>query len=74
MGQVDFEIGVGASVFVGSPFSSFSALLAFKQSYRRFQQMVMIDVDTSDHLGAVPGLLFPYNHRISNVCGYHYNA
>jgi hypothetical protein len=66
-GQVDFAIGVGAPAFVGSPFSSFSVLLVFKLSYRRrFQQMVMINVDTSDRRGAVQELLFPYNHIISN--------
>jgi hypothetical protein len=70
-GQVDFEIGFSAPAFVGSPFSSFSALIAFQRSYQQIQssqsrQMAMIDVDTSDRLGAVQELLFPYNHRVSN--------
>jgi hypothetical protein len=32
-GQVDFEIGVRARAFIGSPFSSFSVLIAFTRSY-----------------------------------------
>jgi hypothetical protein len=32
-GQVDFEIGVRAPAFIGTPFSSFSVLITFKRSY-----------------------------------------
>jgi hypothetical protein len=68
-GQVDFEIGVRAPVFIGSPFSSFSVFIAFKRSYNnnksesRYQQSTtsMIDADTADKTAAIFKLQFPYD-------------
>jgi hypothetical protein len=68
-GQVDFEIGVRAPFFIGSPFSSFSVFIAFKRSYNNnksvssYQQSTtaMIDADTADKMGAIFKLQFPYD-------------
>jgi hypothetical protein len=68
-GQVDFEIGVKAPAFLGSPFSSFSVLIAFKRSYRSYQHTAMIDADIATQMGVVFKLQFPYDLDMSdNPC------
>jgi hypothetical protein len=78
-GQVDFEIGVRAPVFIGSPFSSFSVFIAFKRSYDNNKSLssyhqsttAMIDADTADKTGAIFKLQFPYegdDGRSDNPC------
>jgi hypothetical protein len=71
-GQVDFEIGVRAPAFIGSPFSSFSVLIAFQRSYHNNANesggsrhlpttTSMIDLDTVGKLGVIFKLQFPYD-------------
>jgi hypothetical protein len=67
-GQVDYEIGVRAPAFIGSPFSSFSTLIAFQRSYHNntnesgsSHHQSMIDVDTADKLAILFKLQFPYD-------------
>jgi hypothetical protein len=76
-GQVDFEIGIRAPAFIGSPFSSFSVLIAFKRSYMENNNdnanesigsshqstttTAMIDLDIASNIAAIFKLQFPYD-------------
>ena len=56
-GQVDYELGVRADHFIGSPFSSFSVLIALQ---RPSVKTTMLAVDVQDRLGRIFALVFPY--------------
>ena len=68
VGAVDFEIGIHADVFFGSPFSSFSVLIAnargdFISDDSSDKATVMPDVDVNDKLAGLFRIQFPSNHR-----------
>jgi len=58
-GQLDFRLGVGADVFVGAPFSSFSVLIAQARAARR-RPSTMLAADTRDRLGQLMRAHAPY--------------
>ena len=67
-GQLDFELGSLSDIFLGSPFSSFSVLIAF----RRFGSLdynpdrtIMPKMDTKDHLALFFLSQFPYTHALA---------
>ena len=61
-GQVDFELGLRAAVFVGTQFSSFSALVALARRAEG-RDSLMLDVDVADRLGLIFALTFPHDAR-----------
>eukprot|EP00008_Paramoeba_atlantica_P009443 CAMPEP_0201491010 /NCGR_PEP_ID=MMETSP0151_2-20130828/28294_1 /ASSEMBLY_ACC=CAM_ASM_000257 /TAXON_ID=200890 /ORGANISM="Paramoeba atlantica, Strain 621/1 / CCAP 1560/9" /LENGTH=365 /DNA_ID=CAMNT_0047877197 /DNA_START=200 /DNA_END=1297 /DNA_ORIENTATION=+ len=70
-GQLDFELGVQSDFFLGSPFSSFSVLIAFYRfgspTYRP-ELTVMATVDTADKLALIFQMQFPYSpHFVANT-------
>ena len=62
-GQVDFEIGLQSRVFISSPFSSFSWLIAFTRASQRaslhLRKTIPANVDTVDRLAEIFSILFP---------------
>ena len=76
-GQVDFELGLQSDIFIGSPFSSFSANLAFHRSYLPCSQQhgmastwkwraYMVNVDASrTKIGRTLKMLLPYDSPCS---------
>lgn len=59
-GQVDFELGLRAAAFVGTPFSSFSVLIALARRAEG-RASLMLDVDVEDQLGRIFALTFPHD-------------
>ena len=66
-GQLDFELGSISDIFLGSPFSSFSVLIAF---YRFASvnynpgQTIMVKVDVKDQLARLFEVQFPYTSAV----------
>jgi hypothetical protein len=72
VGMIDFEIGVQADAFIGSPFSSFSVRIALARAAlsksgasggRRQQRMPTVmatGADTADRLGEILAVAYPY--------------
>ena len=66
-GQLDFELGLRSDDFIGTPFSSFSVLIAFSRfhsSNRNSFRTIMANVDVKDHLGKILMIQFPYSHEL----------
>ena len=67
-GQLDFELGLISDIFLGSPFSSFSVLIAFyRYSSPNYNpvQTIMAEVDVKDHLGQLFSIQYPYTHALA---------
>ena len=65
-GQLDFELGSVSDFFLGSPFSSFSVLIAFyRYSSPNYNpvQTIMAEVDVKDHLARLFEVQFPFSHE-----------
>ena len=69
-GQLDFELGLRSDDFIGTPFSSFSVLIAFsrfhssnRNSFNSFRT-IMANVDVKDYLGKILMIQFPYSHEL----------
>ena len=62
-GQIDYRLGLEAHTFIGSPFSSFSALIRYQRQHRsiakRRHTFSVENADTSDNLGELFSVLLP---------------
>ena len=68
-GQLDFELGGKATFFLGSPFSSFSVLIAFYRfgsPHYKPLMTLMANVDVKDHLGSLFSAVFPYSQVLAD--------
>ena len=68
---VDFEVGCRSSVFIGSPFSSFSVMVANIRALNSIAQKNtrMLDVDVVDKLAKIFSIHFPWKDTLSdNPC------
>ena len=66
-GQLDFELGAQADYFLGSPFSSFSVLIAFYRysaPHHDPSKTVMAEVDVKDKLAKIFEVQFPYSDQL----------
>lgn len=68
VGMVDFEIGTLVDVFVGSPFSSFSVLIAVARGDTRGPTTAVTvmpqDIDVDDNLARLFRIQFPYSWSV----------
>jgi len=65
-GQLDFELGVAAKSFLGSPFSSFSVAIGLTRRAQGKGDNVtrMATVDVTTGLAVILGNLFPYSDQL----------
>ena len=69
--QVDFELGFKADFFIGSPFSSFSALIAHGRTNAHpntfpfdAERTRMAEIDVADKLANIFAITWPYEAKV----------
>lgn len=63
VGQVDFEVGVAAPYFLGTPASSFSVMVALTRTAND-KPSFMLDTDVKTKLGVMQMAVNPYDSRL----------